>query len=91
MIPFGGANKTSELKKRSVYYWPEELDKNASLLILCGTRDQQVNPNQAKKIAQKLSNIDYDFQLKEFDTDHSFSDKKQELQKLMTKWFDDRL
>ena len=91
LIPNYEENKTSELKKRSVYYWPEELDKNASLLILCGTRDEQVNPNQAKKIAQKLSNIDYDFQLKEFDPDHSFSDKKQELQKLMTKWFDDRL
>lgn len=84
-------NKESELKKRSVIYWTDELDKNSSLLILCGTNDKRVNPNQADKVVDKLTEIEYDFELRKFETNHSFSDYKIELNELVIEWFDKRL
>jgi len=84
-------NKEFELKKRSVIYWTNELDKNSSLLILCGTNDKRVNPNQADKISSKLEEIKYDFELRKFDTDHSFSNYRMELNELVIDWFDKRL
>ena len=54
----------------------DELNKKSSLLILCGSNDERVNPEQADKIASKLKAIDYTFELKKFETDHYFSDKK---------------
>lgn len=84
-------NKETELKKRSVIYWSEELDKSSSLLILCGTNDKRVNPEQADKIAHKLTEIKYDYELRKFDTDHFFSAYKTELNELAIEWFDKRL
>lgn len=91
LIPNYQNNKKEELKKRSVIYWADELDSHASLLILCGTEDQRVNPNQADKIARKLTMLNYDFTLKKFKTDHKFSNKKEELNKLLIQWFHNKL
>jgi len=84
-------NKETELKKRSVIYWTDELDKSSSLLILCGTNDKRVNPEQADKIADKLTEINYDYELRKFDTDHYFSEYKAELNEVVIEWFDKRL
>jgi len=91
LIPNYKKNKKQELEKRSVLYWVDELDKNASLLILCGTEDKKVNPNQAEKIAKKLAEINYDFRLKKFKTDHKFSKKTEELNELIINWFNTKL
>jgi dipeptidyl aminopeptidase/acylaminoacyl peptidase len=90
-IPDYLKNKKKELKKRSVIYWANELNKNSSLLILCGTNDKRVSPKQAEKIAEKLTEIDYDFELKKYETDHFFSNKKTELNKLIIDWFNKKL
>ncbi|WP_440122428.1 alpha/beta hydrolase family protein [Tenacibaculum sp. Ill] len=90
-IPDYWNNKESELKKRSVIYWADELDKNSSLLILCGTNDKRVNPEQADKIAEKLSEMNYDFELRKFETDHFFSEYKTELNEMVIEWFNKRL
>lgn len=90
-IPDYWNNKESELKKRSVIYWADELDKNSSLLILCGTNDKRVNPEQADKIANKLNEIKYDYELKKLETDHFFSEYRTELNEIVIEWFDKRL
>jgi dipeptidyl aminopeptidase/acylaminoacyl peptidase len=90
-IPDYWKNKEAELKKRSAIYWADELDKNSSLLILCGTNDKRVNPAQADKIARKLSEINYDFELKKYETDHYFTEYKDELNELVIDWFNKRL
>jgi dipeptidyl aminopeptidase/acylaminoacyl peptidase len=90
-IPDYWNNKESELKKRSVIYWADELDKNSSLLILCGTNDKRVNPEQADKIANKLKEIKYDYELKKLETDHFFSEYRTELNEIVIEWFDKRL
>jgi len=91
LIPNYQKNKKEELEKRSVLYWGNELDKNASLLIICGTEDKKVNPDQSEKLAEKLAEIDYNFTLKKFKTDHKFSKKKNELNKLLIDWFNEKL
>jgi dipeptidyl aminopeptidase/acylaminoacyl peptidase len=90
-VPNYSKKKESELKKRSVIYWADKLDKNSSILILCGTNDKRVNPNQSDKIAQKLTEINYDFELKKYETDHYFTEYKDELNELVINWFDNRL
>jgi dipeptidyl aminopeptidase/acylaminoacyl peptidase len=90
-IPNYWENKDEELKKRSVIYWAEKLNKETSILILSGTKDKRVNPEQADNIAKKLDELNYDFKLKKFDTGHSFRSKQKELKILMKKWFDERL
>lgn len=90
-VPNYEENKEAELKNRSVIHWADELDKNSSLLILCGTRDKRVNPEQARKLATKLTEINYNYELKEFDTDHRFSNKRDELNELVINWFNKRL
>lgn len=90
-IPDYWNNKEFELKKRSVIYWADELDKNSSLLILCGTNDKNVNPAQADEIAKKLTEIEYDFELKKFETDHYFTEYKPELNETIISWFNERL
>ncbi len=90
-IPNYWKHKESELKKRSVIYWVNELNKNSSILILCGTNDERVNPKQAHNLAKKLKDIKYNYELKEFETDHFFSDKKTELNELIINWFNKEL
>lgn len=90
-IPDYWNNKETELKKRSAIYWADELDKNSSLLILSGTNDKRVNPKQADKIATKLKEIEYDFELRKFETDHYFTEYKSELNDIVIDWFDKRL
>lgn len=91
LIPDYNDNRKEELEKRSVLYWAEELNKNANLLIICGTEDEQVNPGQAYKISERLSEINYDFTFKEFETDHKFSGKNKELDILLANWFNNNL
>ncbi len=90
-IPNYWENKETELKKRSAIYWPNELNKNTSLLILNGTKDTRVHPSQAADFYKKLIEIDYDVTLKSYDTDHFFSDKKEELNKELMDWFNAKL
>lgn len=90
-VPGYAENKEAELKKRSVVFWADELSKNTSLLILCGTRDDRVNPTQSDSLAAKLTALQYDVELKKFDTDHFFSDKKAELDACVIGWFNEKL
>lgn len=90
-IPDYFSGKEEALRERSAIYWPEQLCKKSSLLILCGTKDRHVNPAQADKIAAKLEAIQYDFKLKKFDTDHFFTGKKAELSRELISWFDEEL
>ena len=90
-IPNYWQNKTEALESRSAVYWANQLNKESSLLILSGTKDQRVNPEQAEDLAKKLKQIHYNFELMTFETDHFFSDKKAELNEVVINWFDKHL
>lgn len=90
-IPNYWENKEAELKKRSVVYWVDELSKQSSLLLLCGTKDRNCPHEQAESISLLLEKIEYDYVLMKFETDHTFSGKKEELSIEVIKWFNKRL
>lgn len=90
-IPNYWKNKDSELKKRSVIYWADQMYKESSLLILYGTNDKNVNPEQSRTLAKKLKEINFNYEFKEFETDHFFSDKKNALNELIINWFNKEL
>lgn len=90
-IPNYSENKDEELKERSVVYWVDQLNKKSTLLILAGSKDKRVDSNQANKVSEKLKEIKYEFELRIYDTDHYFTDKKKELNELVIEWFDARL
>ncbi|WP_196896219.1 alpha/beta hydrolase family protein [Aureivirga marina] len=91
LIPDYFKNKEQELKNRSVIHWTEELNKESNLLILYGTKDKRVNPKQAEILAEKLREINYNFEIKKFDTDHKFSGKDEELNTILIQWFKENL
>jgi dipeptidyl aminopeptidase/acylaminoacyl peptidase len=86
-IPDYWANKEEALSQRSVVDWPEQLCPNTSLLILCGTQDRQVDHAQAERIDCKLTSMKHPHELKSFDTDHFFSDHKEQLHAESIAWF----
>lgn len=91
LIPNYDTQKEEQLTKRSAIFWPEQLSKNSSLLILSGSQDENVNPQQAQDIAEKLTALDYNFKHLEFDTDHGFKGKHDELYQTLTDWFGEKL
>lgn len=91
LIPEYTTNKKDELEKRSAIFWPNELNKESSLLILASTQDKSVNPKQAYEMTDKLKAISYDVTLKKFDTNHGFSGKRAELSSTLTDWFGEKL
>lgn len=90
-IPGYEQNKETELKKRSAIYWPEQLNKKTSLLILCAVNDEQIPYTQSIQLYDKLKAIAYPATLLQFTTDHLFSDKKEELHAAVINWFNQHL
>ncbi|WP_300025866.1 prolyl oligopeptidase family serine peptidase [uncultured Maribacter sp.] len=90
-IPNYYQNKEVELQKRSAIFWPQKLNKHSSLLIISGKNDKRANQDSTTKFADKLSDLNYDFEYQEFITDHFFSNKRKELDYLVISWFNKRL
>lgn len=91
LIPNYATNKEKELRNRSVYYWANQLHSESSLLLLVGTEDKRVNPNQVDKLTKKLDAIDYNYKIERFETDHKFSNKRKELNQALVQWFNSEL
>lgn len=90
-VPNYWANKDAELKKRSAIFWADSLNKESSLLLLCGSLDAQVDHQQSIRMAEKLAAINYDHELKIYETDHAFRDKRNELNTELISWFKQHL
>lgn len=90
-IPNYRNNKTEALRKRSPIYWADSLNKESSLLLLCGSLDAQVDYNQSINMASKLDSLNYNYQLKIYETNHGFRGKRKELNEELINWFDSHL
>ncbi len=90
-IPRYEKEKYAALIQRSAFFWPGRLPKEPGILILTATKDDRVPPDQGRKMADTLKSLGYPVRWLAFDTDHYFSDKKQELDKLVIEWFDQEL
>ncbi len=69
-VPNFTSNRESELKKRSVVYWLDELPGELPILILHGAKDERVSVEQAKILADKLSDINHPHKLVIYDDYH---------------------
>ena len=86
-IPNYWTGKSEALKERSVIHWAHKLCPNTSLLILAGTQDKRVSHIQAERLSQKLKTLNLEHELKLFETNHFFSNKKDILHQELIQWF----
>lgn len=86
-IPNYWKNKDIELKKRSAIFWADSLPKSSSLFIICGNQDKHVNYLESVTMADKLKEINYQYELKVFDTNHGFQGKRDELNNVLISWY----
>jgi len=82
--------KESEYRSRSAYYWPEMI--TLPVLILHGADDWRVNPTQAEKLADKLSDHGLTYELVVYPGgDHSLNTHSEERDQRIIQWFSDHL
>jgi dipeptidyl aminopeptidase/acylaminoacyl peptidase len=82
--------KESEYRSRSAYYWPERI--TLPVLILHGADDWRVNPTQAEKLADKLSEHGSTYELVVFPGgDHSLDTHAHERDREILQWFSNHL
>lgn len=88
LIPNYWQNKAAELKKRSAYYFAEELPKNVPVLLLHGNSDWRVKTDNALKLAQRFDELRIPYRLKIFEgADHSISQFREEVDEDVLNWF----
>ncbi|ATC94911.1 alpha/beta hydrolase family protein [Pseudoalteromonas tunicata] len=87
-IPDYETNKVTELEKRSVLNWVNELSPNVPILLLHGENDERVSVNNSIELADALSknNIPHKFVLYSKD-DHDLTNNKIKAQKELVSWF----
>ncbi|GGE26748.1 peptidase [Marinithermofilum abyssi] len=79
-----------EYEKRSVAQWPDKV--NAPLLILHGTNDDKVSPNQARKLDHQLIRLNKEHRTVFFrGGDHHLSTHEKERDHEILRWFADHL
>lgn len=90
-IPNYKIERERALKERSAIFWADRLSKKSSLLIITGSQDELVNPEHSRRMAKELKKIKYDFEFKEFQTDHQFNGKDDEINRELIDWFSRKL
>jgi dipeptidyl aminopeptidase/acylaminoacyl peptidase len=89
LIPSYWENKPAALEARSEVKWPEKLYKNTSILLLHGSSDWRVHPNQALRMASLLYEHKHPFRFVFFEGgDHGSSEHREEVKRLVKDWLD---
>ena len=89
LIPDYEQNKDEEIFKRSAIKWADKFPKNVPLLILHGTSDWRVKPEQSLKLALEFEKYRVPYRLIMFEgADHGISEYRQELRENVVAWFD---
>ena len=82
--------KEDEYKKRSAYYWPEEI--NTPVLILHGEADWSVNVTQAEKVAHRLEELGKTCRLVVYPGGtHGLRESDEDRDRRILEWFGDYL
>jgi len=77
----------NEWEKRSAFYWPEKI--NVPILILHGEDDWRVKVSQAKKLAERLKELDKVHELVVFPKgDHGLNTHRSERNQKIFDWFE---
>ncbi|CAM4101852.1 MULTISPECIES: alpha/beta hydrolase family protein [Flavobacterium] len=82
-------NKAIELEKRSAIKWADKFPKKVPILMLHGTSDWRVKPEQSLKLALEFEKFRIPYKLIMFEGgDHGISEHKIEVDKQVLNWFD---
>lgn len=85
---FGEKDFEVNLKERTILNFVERLPK-ISYLIMHGSKDETVPVEQSIRIAEKLKELSYDFQLALFEEgDHYLKKYRKEVDEMRRKWFE---
>lgn len=88
LIPNYDQNKQQELRQRSVLFWAEELPATLPVLLMHGGQDKRVHPDNSKRLAARLTELQRPVKLIEFkEADHLLSDYKEQERQEMLNWF----
>ena len=89
LIPNYWQNKEGELKARSAVYWANRLCKTTPLLLLHGSSDWRVPPEEALEMVNKLYEARHPFRFVFFEGgDHGLTEYKAEVNRLVKDWLD---
>lgn len=88
LIPNYTENKVIELEKRSAIKWADKFPKNVPILMLHGTSDWRVKPEQSLKLALEFEKFRIPYRLVMFEGgDHGISEHKNEVDVQVINWF----
>ncbi len=88
LIPNYDQNKQQELRQRSVLFWAEELPATLPVLLMHGGQDKRVHPDNSKRLAARLTELQRPVKLIEFkEADHLLTDYKEQERQEMLNWF----
>jgi dipeptidyl aminopeptidase/acylaminoacyl peptidase len=89
LIPNYAEDKEAALESRSAVRWAEKLNKKTPILLLQGSADSRVYPNEALAMASKLFETKHPFRLVFFEGgDHGLSEYQTEVDRLTKDWLD---
>ncbi|MDR5589923.1 alpha/beta hydrolase family protein [Christiangramia sp. SM2212] len=89
LIPEYEKNKEIELEKRSAINWADKFPKDTPILMLHGTSDWRVKPEQSLKMALEFEKYRVPYRLIMFEGgDHGISEHKDEVNSQVISWFD---
>ena len=89
LIPTYRENKEAALEARSAVRWPEKIHKNTPILLLHGSSDWRVHPNQALRMSTLLYENKHPFRFVFFEGgDHGLSEHREEVKRLVKDWLD---
>jgi dipeptidyl aminopeptidase/acylaminoacyl peptidase len=83
------ADAEAVFAERSAVRWPEKLNKNTPLLLLHGTSDWRVRPEEVFAVAQALYRTRHPFRLVLFEGgQHNLVEHRDEADRILVAWFD---
>jgi len=88
LIPNYNTNKEIELEKRSAIKWADKFPKDVPILLLHGSSDWRVKPEQSLNLALEFEKYKVPYRLIMFEGgDHGISEHKTEVNEEVINWF----
>ena len=89
LVPNYASDKETALRERSAVLWADRLCKSTPILLMHGTADWRVEPQQAFDMAAALYAARHPFRLVMLEGgDHGLTEHRSEVDRLVRDWFD---
>ena len=89
LVPGYAEKRKEALTNRSAVLWPEKLHKKTPILLLHGSADWRVHPQQALRMAEGLYRSNHPFRFVFFEGgDHGLTEHRTEVERLVKDWLD---